>query len=67
MVATERQNLLRAPPKMKSPPGKRDQDKYCRYHWDHGHDTENWFRLKIAIEKLIEAGHLIDFVNNRPV
>ena len=58
MVATERQNLLKAPPKMNSPYGKRNQDKYCRYHRDHGHDIEDCFRLKIAIEKLIEASHL---------
>ena len=51
---------------MKRPPGKRNQDKYCRYHRDHNHDTEDCFRLKIAIEKLIEAGHLAEFVNNRP-
>ena len=66
MVAAERQNLLRAPIKMKGPPGKRNQDKYCRYHRDHGHDTEDYFRLKIAIEKHIKVGHLAEFVNNRP-
>ena len=49
---------------MKSPPKKRNSDKYCRYHKDHGHDTEDCFKLKIAIEKLIEAGHLAEFVNN---
>ena len=64
MVAAERQNLLRAPPKMKSPPGKRNQDKYYRHHRDHGNDIEDCFKLKITIEKLIEAGHLAQFVNN---
>ena len=57
MVAAKVQNLLKKPGKMKSPPEKRNKDKYCRYHKDHGHDTEDCFRLKIAIEKLIEAGH----------
>ena len=58
MVAAEAQNLLKKLGKMKSLPEKRNRDKYCRYYRDHGHDTEDCFRLKIAIEKFIEAGHL---------
>ena len=64
MVAAEDKNLLRKPSKMKSPSEKRNKDKYCRYHKDHGHYTDDCFRLKIAIEKLIEASHLAEFVNN---
>ena len=55
---------MKKPGKLKSPPERRNRDKYCRYHRDHGHDTEDSFRLKIAIEKLIEAVHLAEFVNN---
>ena len=66
MAAAEAQNLLKRPNKMKSPPEKRDREKYYRFHRDHGHNTEDCFRLKMAIEKLIERGHLADFVaNNR--
>ena len=50
---------------MKSPPKKRNRDKYYRYHRDRNHDTEDYFRLKFAIEKLIEADHPAKFVNNR--
>ena len=64
MVTAEAQNLLKKPVKMKSPPEKRNKDKYYRYHRDHGHDTEDCFRMKIAIEKIIEASHLVEFVNN---
>ena len=64
MVAAKAQNLLKKPSKMKSPPKKRNRDKYCRYHRDHNHDTEDCFRLQIAIKKLIKADHLAKFVNN---
>ena len=64
MTAAEDQNLLKKPAKLKSPPEKRNQDKYCRYHKDHGHDIGDYFKLKIAIEKLIERGHLAEFVDN---
>ena len=49
---------------MKSPLEKTNSDKYYQYHRDHSHDTEDCFRLKITIEKLIKAGHLVKFVNN---
>ena len=64
MVAAEAQNLLKKRGKVKSPPKKRNRDKYFRYHKNYGYDTEDCVRLKIAIEKLIEASHLAKFVNN---
>ena len=67
MVAAEAYNLLKKWGKMKSLPERRIRDKYCRYHRDYGHDIEDCFWLRIAIGKLIEAGHLAEFVNkNRP-
>ena len=68
MVAAEAQYLLKKSDKLKSLSKKRNRDKYCRYHKDHGYDTEDCFRMKIVIKKLIEAHHLAEFVcNNRPV
>ena len=64
MTTVEAQNLLKKPNKLKSPPEKKDREKYCRFHRDYGHNTENYFRLKIAIEKLIERGNLAKFVTN---
>ncbi|GAV71512.1 hypothetical protein CFOL_v3_15006 [Cephalotus follicularis] len=39
--------------KMRSPAKKRDVEKYCRYHRDHGHDTEECRQLNNQIEDLI--------------
>ena len=64
MVVAEAQNLLKRPSKLKSSPENRDREKYCRFHRDHEHNTEDCFRLKIVIDKLIERGHLAEFVTN---
>lgn len=41
---------------------KRDPTKYCRYHRNHGHDTEDCIKLKDVIENLIHRGWLIQFM-----
>ncbi|KAL5818973.1 hypothetical protein ACOSQ3_022905 [Xanthoceras sorbifolium] len=50
---------------MTSMPQKRDKDKYCRFHRDHGHDTSKCFQLKDHIENLIRDGHLKEFIVRR--
>ncbi|XP_030963402.1 uncharacterized protein LOC115984522 [Quercus lobata] len=43
-------------------PNKRNKNKYCRFHRDHGHDTDECYDLKQQIENLIRQGKLKHFV-----
>ncbi|CAA0805859.1 Unknown protein, partial [Striga hermonthica] len=48
-------------------PTKPRSNKYCRFHRDYGHNTEDCRHLKDEIERLIQGGHLKDFViRDRP-
>ncbi|XP_065619746.1 uncharacterized protein LOC136063370 [Quercus suber] len=53
---------LKWPEKMKGDPNKRNRNKYCRFHRDHGHDTDKCFDLKQQIENLIRQGKLRNFL-----
>ena len=58
---------LPEPRKMKTPNRKRDNSKFCRYHKDHGHETNDCWKLKEEIEKLIQRGQLRQYVDkNKP-
>ena len=45
--------FLKWPEKMKGDPNKRNTNKYCHFHRDHGHDTDKCSDLKQQIENLI--------------
>ena len=47
---------------MKSNPTKRDNTKYCEFHRDHGHRTNDCIHLRKEIEYLIRRGHLRHYV-----
>ena len=53
---------LKWPEKMKGDPNKCNRNKYCRFHRDHGHDTDECFDLKQHIENLIRQGKLRNFL-----
>ena len=44
---------LPRPERMRTHPGKRNPNKFCLYHHDHGHDTEECIQLRDEIEELI--------------
>ena len=44
---------------------KRDKYKYCDYHKDDSHDTEECIHIKEKIEELIHLGHLKSFVQGQ--
>lgn len=46
--------ILDHPAKMLSPLEERNKGKYCRFHKDHGHDTEQYNELKKAIGNAIK-------------
>ena len=47
---------------MKSDPARRDDTKYCEFHKDHGHRTDDCIQLKKEIEYLIRHRHLNRYV-----
>ena len=49
---------LKWPEKMNGDPNKRNKNKYCRSHTDHGQDTNECYDLKQQIENLIRQGKL---------
>ena len=53
---------LKWPEKMKGDPNKHNKTKYCRFHRDHRHDTDECFDLKQQIENLIRQGKLKNFL-----
>ncbi|XP_052172205.1 uncharacterized protein LOC127788136 [Diospyros lotus] len=55
-------DYLKKPRPMKAPSDKRNQNKYCRFHRDHGHDTEECHQLKEEIQELINRGFLRSYV-----
>ena len=53
---------LKWPEKMKGDLNKRNKNKYCHFHRDHGHDTNECFDLKQQIENLIRQGKVRNFL-----
>ena len=58
----QHEQFLRWPSQMRSDPTKRDNTKYCEFHRDHGHRTDDCIQLRKEIEYLIRRGYLRRFV-----
>ena len=52
------EHYLKWPRSLHSSLNVRDKNKYCRFHKDHGHYTEDYRDLKEQIEELIQKGKL---------
>ena len=57
------EQFLRWPAQMKSNPATRDNTKYCEFHRDYGHRTDNCIQLRKEIEYLIQRGYLRRFIS----
>ncbi|GFY90877.1 hypothetical protein Acr_07g0010730 [Actinidia rufa] len=60
------EEFVKWPEKIKTDPRKRNRSKYCEFHWDHGHNTEDCFQLKEQIADLIKRGYLRKYVADHP-
>ena len=47
---------------MKEDPNKHNKNKYCRFHKNHSHDTDECYDLKQQIENLIKQEKLRHFI-----
>ena len=56
------QQFLRWPSQMRSDPTKRDNTRYCEFHRDYGHRTDDCIQLRNEIEYLIRRGYLRRFI-----
>ncbi|XP_023900819.1 uncharacterized protein LOC112012667 [Quercus suber] len=56
------EHYLKWPRPLHSSPNVRDKNKYCQFHKDHGHYTEDCQDLKEQIEELIQKGKFQKFV-----
>ena len=59
----QNEQFLRWPTQMKSDPATRDNTKYCEFHRDYGHCTDNCIQLKREIEYLIQRRYLRHFIS----
>ena len=57
--------FFKGPRQMGGDLSKRDANQRCSYHKDHGHRTENCKTLKQFLEKLVEQGHLANYVKKQ--
>ena len=62
LMQIKNENYLKWPRPLHSSPNICDKNKYCRFHKDHGHYTEDCQDLKEQIEELIQKEKLQQYV-----
>ncbi|KAL2234291.1 UNVERIFIED_CONTAM: Retrovirus-related Pol polyprotein from transposon [Sesamum indicum] len=63
LLMVERKDVLRWPKPTRATPAKKNSSKYCRFHRERGHDTEECYQLKDEIERLVRQGYFKDLIS----
>ncbi|XP_077222109.1 uncharacterized protein LOC143855948 [Tasmannia lanceolata] len=64
LAAISGEEFIKWPTPMISKGNRRDKSKYCWFHRDHGHNTDDCWQLKEEIEQLISRGYLKKYVRS---
>ncbi|KAL2240129.1 UNVERIFIED_CONTAM: Retrovirus-related Pol polyprotein from transposon [Sesamum indicum] len=62
LMMVENADVLKWPRHTRYTPTKKMSNKYCRFHRERGHSTEECYQLKDEIERLVRQGHFRDRV-----
>jgi hypothetical protein len=68
ILATEHQLRLPAPPPLRGRPSRENMDKYCDYHGEKGHLTNDCYNMKEQLKRameMVKLDHLIKDVRQR--
>ena len=65
MIFKDTGNTVRRLGKMVSQSDKRDTSKWCDFHGDHGHRTEDCIALKLEVFELFNRCHLKDLLTDK--
>ncbi|XP_038695462.1 uncharacterized protein LOC119992739 [Tripterygium wilfordii] len=58
-------DAVRWPDKLRKPLDQRDTSKWCEFHNDYGHTTDDCFTLKKEVTQLLKKGYLRDLLSER--
>ncbi|KAL2230476.1 UNVERIFIED_CONTAM: hypothetical protein Sindi_1642000 [Sesamum indicum] len=62
LLTVEKSDMLKWPRHTRFTPAKKFSSKYCKFHRERGHDTEERYQLKDEIEMLIRQGYFKEHV-----